>query len=195
MAASRLTETAMSRRKKDPLRELTEPERLELDQLSRSQVAPAAEVIRAKVLLAVARGDDYQDAARSVGRRSGDAVSHLVARFNAEGMAALTPRHGGGRRPSYGPEARGRIAAEAARAPTPELDGTASRSPSTLRRALRSAPDGLPRVSTYTIRQVLRESGASFQRTRTWCPTGTALRRRKAGPAVVTDPDAVAKKS
>jgi hypothetical protein len=24
------------------------------------------------------------------------AVSHLVARFNAEGLAALSPRHGGG---------------------------------------------------------------------------------------------------
>ena len=185
----------MSRRKTDPLRELTEQERQELDRLSRSQVAPAVEVIRAKVLLAVARGDDYQDAARSVGRRSGDAVSHLVARFNAEGVAALTPRHGGGRRPTYGPEARARIAAEAARAPTPEGDGTATWSLSTLRRTLRAAPDGLPDVSTYTIRLVLRDSGASYQRTRTWCPTGKALRRRKAGPVVVADPDAEPKKS
>src|SRR5512135_3662880 len=185
----------MSRRQKDPLRELTEPERQELTQLSRSQVAPAVEVIRARILLAVARGDDYQTAARAVGRRSGDAVSHLVARFHAEGLAALTPRHGGGRRPTYGPEARGRSVAEASRTPTPERDGTATWSPSTLRRSLRSAPDGLPRVSTYTIREVLRESGASYQRSRTWCPTGTALRRRKAGPAIVTDADADAKKS
>jgi transposase len=185
----------MSRRKKDPLRELTGPERRELSRISRSQAAPAVEVVRAKLLLAVASGDDYQDAARSVGRRSGDAVSHLVARFNAEGLAALTPRHGGGRRPTYGPQARGRIAAEAARAPTPEGDGTATWSLATLRRALRAAPDGLPRVSTYTIRRVLREAGASYQRTRSWCPTGTAVRRRKAGPAVVTDPDADAKKS
>ena len=185
----------MSRKKKDPLRELTEPERRELESLSRSQSAPAAEVIRAKLLLAVVRGDDYQDAARSVGRRSGDAVSHLVARFNAEGLEALTPRHGGGRRPTYGPEATARIAAEAARAPTPEADGTATWSLSTLQRAIREAPDGLPKVSTYTIRRVLRESGASYQRTRAWCPTGKALRRRKAGPAVVTDPDSDAKKS
>ena len=185
----------MSRRKKDPLRALTELERRDLSRISRSQAAPAAEVIRARILLAVADGDDYQAAARSVGRRSGDAVSHLVARFNAEGLAALTPRHGGGRRPTYGPEARARIAAVAARAPTPEADGTATWSLVTLRRSLRAAPDGLPRVSTYTIREVLRESGASYQRTRTWCPTGTAVRRRKAGPAVVTDPDAGAKKS
>src|SRR4051812_23784790 len=185
----------MSRRKTDPLRELTDPERQDLVQLSRSQAAPAAEVTRAKILLAVARGDDYQTAARSVGRRSGDAVSHLVARFNAGGLAALTPRHGGGRRPTYGPEATARIAAEAARAPTPEADGTAAWSLSTLQRAIRRAPDGLPTVSTYTIRRVLHESGASYQRSRTWCPTGTALRRRKAGPTVVTDPDSDAKKS
>jgi transposase len=185
----------MSRRQKDPLRDLTADERRELSRIGRSQATPAVEVIRARILLAVASGDDYQTAARSVGRRSGDAVSHLVARFNAEGLAALTPRHGGGRRPTYGPQARARIAAEAAREPTPERDGTASWSLSTLPRTLRAAPDGLPKVSTYTIRGVLHESGSSYQRTRTWCPTGKALRRRKAGPATVTDPDADAKKS
>jgi transposase len=185
----------MSRRKNDPLRELTAEERRELTRLARSHAAPAAEVTRAKLLLAVARGDDYQAAARSVGRRSGDAVSHLVARFNAEGLAAVTPRHGGGRRRTYGPEARARIAAEAARTPTPEADGTASWSLSTLRRSLRAAPDGLPRVSTSTIRDALHQAGASYQRTRTWCPTGSAVRRRKGGPAVVIDADADAKKS
>ena len=86
----------MSRRKKDPLRPLTDADRDELARLSRSQAAPAVEVARAIMLLAVADGDDYQKAARAAGRRSGDAVSHLVARFNAEGTAALTPRHGGG---------------------------------------------------------------------------------------------------
>jgi transposase len=185
----------MSRHKKDPLRPFTDAERDELALLSRSRAAPAVEVARAIMLLAVAGGDDYQQAARAAGRRSGDAVSHLVARFNAEGVAALTPRHGGGRPAAYGPQARARIAAEAARAPTPERDGTATWSLATLQRTLRSAPDGLPAVSTYTIRRVLRESGASYQRTRTWCPTGTAVRRRKAGSAVVTDPDSDAKKS
>jgi transposase len=185
----------MSRRKKDPLRPLTDAERDELALISRSQAAPAVEVARARMLLAVSRGDDYQQAARAAGRRSGDAVSHLVTRFNAEGLAALTPRHGGGRRTTYGSQATARIVAEAARAPTPEADGTATWSLSALRRTLRAATDGLPRVSTNTIRRVLRESGASYQRTRTWCPTGTAVRRRKAGPAVVADPDAGPKKS
>jgi hypothetical protein len=42
---------------------------------------------------------------------------------------------------------------------------------------------------------VLHEAGYSHQNTRTWCPTGSALRRRVAGAVVVTDPDAEPKKS
>jgi transposase len=185
----------MSRRKKDPLRPLTDAAAAALTQLSRSQAAPAAQVARAAMLLAVARGDDYQQAARAAGRRSGDAVSHLVARFNAEGTAALTPRHGGGRSPAYDRAARERILREVKRPPTPNADGTATWSLSTLRQAVRAAPDGLPRVSTFTLWRVLHAAGYSHQNTRTWCPTGTALRRRKAGAAVVTDPDAGSKKS
>jgi transposase len=138
----------------------------------------------------VARGDDYQDAARAVGRRSGDAVSHLIARFNVEGLAALAPRHDGGRRPTYGRQDRVRILTEASRAPTLEAEGTSSWSLSTLQRTLRTAPDGLPMVSTYTIRRVLHESGCSYQRTRMeigeqmgrtsacdWDPPGDRLHR------------------
>jgi transposase len=185
----------MSRRQKDPLRELTDAERQELLQLSRSQVAPAVEVTRARVLLAVARGDDYQAAARSVGRRSGDAVSHLVARFNAEGTAALSTRHGGGQPRAYDHASRERILREVRRAPTPEADGTATWSLSTLRKSLRAASDGLPEVANSTIWHVLHEAGHSYQRSRTWCPTGSAVRKRKSGPATVTDPDAESKKS
>src|ERR1700712_4698177 len=60
----------MSRRKKDPLRPLTDLERAELTRLSRSQAAPAVQVARATMLLAVADGDDYQAAARVAGRRA-----------------------------------------------------------------------------------------------------------------------------
>jgi transposase len=185
----------VTRRRKDPLRPLTVAERDELARLARSRAAPAAEATRAALLLLVAGGSDYQQAARAVGRRSGDAVSALVARFNREGLAAVEPRHGGGRAPAYGEAARARIVREAGRAPTHERDGTATWSLSSLRRALRSAPDGLPGVSTFTIWRVLRDAGYSFQRTRTWCPTGQALRKRKAGVVAVSDPDAGPKKS
>jgi transposase len=185
----------MPRPQRDPLRRLTAAERRELGRLRRSRTAPAAEATRAALILLVSDGSSYQDAARAVGRRSGDAVAHLVARFNAEGLAAITPRHGGGRDPTYDTAARDRILREAARTPTPERDGTAAWSLSILRRVLRSAPDGLPGVSTFTIWWVLREAGYSFQRTRTWCPTGRAIRKRKSGRVTVTDPDAAAKKS
>jgi transposase len=185
----------MSRRRKDPLRTLTDDERQELMRRSRSHAAPAVRVARALMLLAVADGFDYQEAARSAGRKSGDAVSHLVARFNREGLAALDPRHGGGHQRTYDAAAQDRILREAARTPTPDADGTATWSLAILRRVLRAVPDGLPTVSTFTIWQVLRGAGYTFQRTRTWCPTGSALRRRKAGLATVTDPDAGAKKS
>jgi transposase len=185
----------MSRRKKEPLRQLTEDEREDLAQMSRSQAAPAAQVTRAKLLLLVASGSDYQHAAAAVGRKSGDAVSALVGRFNREGLAALAPRHGGGRQRVYDERARERILAEAQRKPTPEQDGTATWSLSALKRLLRGAPDGLPSVSTYTLWEVLHEAGYTYQHSRTWCPTGQAQRKRKAGVATVTDPDAGPKKS
>src|ERR671933_413662 len=81
---------------KDPLRPLTSDELLHLEHLSRSRTEPIAQVARAKELLAVADGASYEAAARVVGRESGDAVAHLVARFNREGIDALVERHGGG---------------------------------------------------------------------------------------------------
>ena len=126
-------------------------------------------------------------------RRPG--APHLIARFNREGPAALDRRHGGGHTPTYDAAARGRILREVARTPTPDAGGTATWSLAILRRVLRAAPDGRPAVSTFTIGQVLRRAGSTFQRARTWCPTGSAVRRRKAGGAAVTDPDAGPKKS
>jgi hypothetical protein len=185
----------MSRRKKDPLRALTAQEQAFLQQLSRSQSAPAVQVTRAKLLLLVADGYEFSAAARSLGRRSGDAVSALVARFNREGLAALEPRHAGGAQILYDQAAKQRILKEFARVPDREQDGTASWSLSTLQQALRQAPDGLAKVSTYTLWQVLREARQSPQRVRTWCETGTVVRKRKSGTVLVTDPDTQAKKS
>jgi hypothetical protein len=87
-----------------------------------------------------------------------------------------------------------RILTEAQRMPDREADGTATWSLLTLRQALCNASDGLPQLSTATIRTVLREQGWSWQRTRSWCDTGKAVRRRKSGPVEVIDVDAAAKK-
>jgi transposase len=185
----------MSRRQKDPLRALSAEERAELTRLSRSRSAPAAWVARATALLAVAEGQSFLAAARQAGRRDNDTVATWVGRFNREGLAAIRPRHGG--RPSirYGAAEQQRILNEARRPPNRVRDGTATWSLSMLQRALRRAEDGLPTVSTYTIWQTLHGAGLSWQQSRTWCETGVAVRkRRRGGPVVVRDPDAVGKK-
>jgi len=186
---------AMTRRRKDPLRPLTTEERQVLERISRAQSIPASHVARAKSLLAVADGASYGAAAQAAGRLSNDAVSHLVSRFNKEGLAALETQHGGGPPVIYGIEERKRILAEFERKPDREKDGTATWSLTTLQGALKEAPDGLPDVSTYTIGLVLREAGWTWQKDRTWCYTGKVQRKRKEGVVEVTDPEAEGKKT
>jgi transposase len=186
----------MPRHQKDPLRPLTADERIALTRLSRSPSAPAAQVERARALLAVADGASYTAAAHQVGRRHTETISAWVSRFNREGLAAVRPGHGGGARIRYGADAQQRILAEWARPPQREPDGTATWSLSLLQKALRQAEDGLPRVSTFTIWRILHEAGLSWQKSRTWCETGVGMRSRKhAGAVRVSDPDARAKKS
>lgn len=184
----------MSRRRNDPLRPLTLDERTVLEQVARSQNEPASHVARAKALLAVAEGQSYAAAAQAAGRKSNDAVSQLVSRFNEEGVGAIEPHRAPGAQPTYGVAERERILTEARRTPDREGDGTATWSLSTLQQALRRAPDGLAKVSTYTIWAVLRAAGFSWQKSRTWCETGTVKRKRKSGTVTVTDPDTEAKK-
>jgi transposase len=185
----------MSRKPNHPLRALTNQEWECLRSISRSYNEPAAHLQRAKALLAVAEGCSFSEAARRAGRRSGDAVGQLVVRFNLFGPAALETRHSGGKQPTYTGRERQRILQEFERRPDRQGDGTATWSLSLLRDALRKAPDGLPEVSTFTIWAVLHEAGYTWQRDRSWCKTGSVLRKRKSGTVRVSDPDSGAKKS
>jgi transposase len=185
----------MAQRRRIRLRPLTVDERDELERVARAGSQRADRAARARALLAVADGARFTEAARAAGRRAGDAIAHLVERFNGEGLAALDRRYGGGPPVRYGLQERERILREVRRRPDREEDRTATWSLSTLQRALRRAPDGLPRVSTATILHVLWEAGYGWQADRTWCHTGTAKRRRKDGTVVdVVDPDAAPKK-
>ena len=102
--------------------------------------------------------------------------------------------HGGGPALRYGTSEQARILQEFARPPDREKDGTATWSLTTLQRALRRAPDGLPTVSTYVIFQTLHQAGYTWQKDRTWCDTGIVERKRKEGIVTVTDPHALEKR-
>ena len=184
----------MPRLQKNPLRAFTADEQMRLEQLARSHQTAAVVVARAKTLLAVAQGQPFTQAALVAGRKSGQGVGRLVARFNLHGLDALETRPGGRPPLIYGAAERHLILQTARRSPDREQDGTATWSLTTLQRVLRQAP-GLERISTFTILSTLHGAGMTWQRDRTWCETGTARRLRKAGVVVVTDPDTEAKKS
>lgn len=171
---------------KAALRAVTAAERTTLAGVSKAGSARQDQVRRATALLAVADGASLPTAARQAGYRSPTAVAGLVARFNRCGVAALTIAPGRGRRATYDGAARAQIVATAQREPDRRSDGSATWSLTLLERTLRRA--GLPGVGATTIRRVLRAAGSSYQQTRTWCPTGTAERQRKAGVVRVVDP-------
>ena len=186
----------MSGRQKEPLRAMPEEEEVWVKRIARATHEPATHVVRAKQLLAVAAGQSYSHAARLTGRRSGDAVAALVSRFNHEGLRALERHGGGGRKPTYGVKEREQIVAEARRCPRPAQDGSATWSLQLLRRALRKQdPQRWGQLSTFTIWAVLHEAGLQWGRTRSWCETGQARRKRKSGVVTVMDPDTEAKKT
>ncbi len=176
----------MARAAKEPMRPLTADERQTLERVQRASSERVDRVRRARALLAVADGQHLGTAAHAAGLRSGSTVAGLVARFNRAGLVALQIAPGRGRKPTYDAVARGQIVATAQRQPDRKQDGTATWSLSTLMRSLRR--EALPRVGATTIRRVLTDAGSSYQQTRTWCPTGTAQRKHKAGVVTVTDP-------
>ena len=91
----------MSRRQKQPLRQLSEEEHQWLRRIARATGEPSGHVVRAKQLLAVSTGASYTKAAQATGRKSGDAVAQLVARFNREGLKAVETKKGSGAPPIY----------------------------------------------------------------------------------------------
>jgi hypothetical protein len=97
---------------------------------------------------------------------------------------AIAP--GRGPRLTYDATTRAQVVALAQRPPDRKRDGTATWSLSTLERAVRR--EIFPAPTSRTIAQILRDAGSSYQKTRTWCPTGTAGRKREAGVVRVVDP-------
>ena len=91
-----------------PLRPLTEPERQELQRVSRAPSETVKRHQRALALLAVADGMTLIEA-RTAGWRVHDTVTRLMRRFNERGLAALDDLPRSGHPRSYGPMERARI--------------------------------------------------------------------------------------
>lgn len=184
----------MPRKAKEALREVTEDEREKLEKLAHGRAEAAEVVERARCILAVANGSNFEEGARKGNRKSGYGVAKLVARFNAIGLAALQTKRGAGRKALYTVEQQEEVMAEFQRAPDREVDGTGVWSLTTLQRAVRQK-EGLEHISRDTLATMLHESGLTWQHNRTWCETGTAVRTRKHGTVIVVDPDSEAKKN
>ena len=182
----------MATPQKEVLRPVTAEEWAALERVARASSERVDRVRRALAVLAVAQGEPFARAAQQAGFKSGTTIADLVGRFNQHGLGALSIAAGRGRPPTYDPAARAHIVATAQRAPDRRTDGTATWSLSTLARTLRR--EAFPRVGATTIRRVLQDAGSSYQQTRTWCPTGTAERKRKSGVVRVTDPETEAKR-
>lgn len=150
-------------------------------------------VKRVRALLSVQAGHSFTATAKLAGYKSGDSVSQLVQRFNQRGLLALLIAPGRGRKPTYTAPERARMVQEVQREPDRKANQTATWSLTLLRNALRKA--GHPHIARETIRIVLHEAGYRFGKTCTWCPTGTAVRKRKAGAVVLHDPKAQEKQA
>jgi transposase len=188
----RRKETSVGKTQNHPLRAFTPSEEQELYRVAHATSERLDAVKRARALLSVQAGQPFTEAARETGYKSGDSISQLVERFNQRGLAALPIAPGRGRKPIYTDDQRARIIAEVQRQPDPKVDQTATWSLMLLRQALRKK--GLPHIAKETVRLVLQEAGYQFGKTLTWCLTGTAVRKRKAGQVHVEDPKAQEKK-
>jgi transposase len=176
------------------LRPLTEREFQELTRRSKATSERLDYVRRAKALLEVAKGTSFSQAARATGFKTGDGVVLLVKRFNDKGLSALEIASGRGPKPTYSSAEREKIV-ETLRQPPDRLeDQTATWSLTTLQRSLRRKEPDLHKIGATTIRRVAHQAGFSYQRSRSWCQSGSVKRKRKEGVVTVTDPRSQEKK-
>ena len=137
----------MATPQKEPLRAVTAAEHTRLDQVAKASSERADRVRRATALLAVVHGPASPQPRGGPACGAASTVTALVARFNRQGLAALTIAAGRGRKPTYDPAARAQIVATAQRAPERKADGTATWSLSTLERTLRR--EAFPRAGSH----------------------------------------------
>ncbi|MDQ2906836.1 MAG: helix-turn-helix domain-containing protein [Chloroflexota bacterium] len=183
----------MAHLQKHPLRPFSTQEERELRRVVKARSEWIDVVRRARALLSVAASQSFAQAAGVAGFKEARSVGKVVRRFNAHGLAALSIAAGRGGKPKDTSEQQARILAEVQRVPDRKADQSATWSLSLLRKALRARD--LPHIANETIRHVLHANGYRYQRTRPWCRTGYALRKRKSGTVTVYDQETPEKKT
>ncbi|WP_410628520.1 helix-turn-helix domain-containing protein, partial [Amycolatopsis sp. cmx-8-4] len=120
---------------------------------------------RSGIVLASSQGRSAGEIAAMFAATEGY-VREVIHAFNTSGFAALSPKWKGGRPPKFGPVAREQICRIAACKPT-EL-GLPFTTWSLTKLVEYLAEHAWLRVSTETVRQILRKEGVSWQATKTW---------------------------
>ena len=132
-----------------------------------------------------AAGQSWRVAGRQAGM-SRQAVGKVVKRFNVQGLAALEIAPERWRKVTNTRAQRARMLQKVRRVPDSKEDGTSTWSLKTLEQAPHK--EALLQVVATTIPRVLHTASYAFGKTRSWCPTGTAFRKRKVGIVTVLDP-------
>ena len=159
--------------RKAPRVELTAVEQAQLRTLLRRRTAPLRSVVRARILLGAAEGQENQVIAAALKVRSAT-VSKVRRRFATQRLGALDDAPRSGRTRKYGLETQARILA-ALDAPKPK--GYAQWNGPLLAAHLGDVPE-------HHVWRVLRQRGISLQRRRSWCLSTDPAFDRKAADIV-----------
>ncbi|MFC0071946.1 IS630 family transposase [Umezawaea endophytica] len=153
----------------DPVRarRLTEDEGRKLLHITRRGKHESIRVRRATIIMASAAGTPVPAIARLLAAHE-DTVRDVIHAFNESGLAALDPRWAGGRPRLISHDDELFIVAAATTRPTKLGKPFTRWSMRKLADHLTRNPVRRIRIGRERLRQILREHGITFQRTRTW---------------------------
>jgi len=145
--------------------EITDREGQRLQKLVRRSKDPV-EMRRAAVVLQSAQGSKVPEIARSH-FYSEKHVRTIIKRFNEEGFSSLRSNYGGGRPPKFDEETRLDIVDTAMSRPQ-DLGLPFTQWSLTKLRAYLIKEKVVDSISIERLRQILKEEGFSYQRSKTW---------------------------
>ncbi|MEU9993054.1 helix-turn-helix domain-containing protein [Streptomyces sp. NPDC048045] len=161
-------------------RRLTDEEGQKLQQIVRRGRHESVRVRRALIIMASASasGTTVTAIARLVAAHE-DTVRDVIHAFNEKGLAALDPRWAGGRPRLISDSEREYIVTTAKTRPVNRGRPFTHWSVRKLADYLADDRDQTVKVGRERLRQILREHGMSFQRTRTWPCHGSSWAEEK----------------